>query len=88
MVLTTQQTTEMCLPYPLLSTTGVQGSDSAENRRGAAVAAHQVRRQFSVVLQKLIPMVLVTVGIPQLQYFSWWSMSLLAGCADSSLLSV
>ena len=77
-----------CLPYLLLSTTGAQGSDSAENRRGPAVAVHQVRRQFPVVAQKLIPMVLVTIGIPLLQYFSWWSMSLLAGRADSSLLSV
>ena len=42
-----------CLPSLLLSTTGAQGSDSAENRRGPAVAVHQVR-----------PM-----GIPQLQYF-------------------
>ena len=32
-----------CLPYPLLSTTGAQGSHSAENRRGPAVAVHQVR---------------------------------------------
>ena len=35
-----------------------------------------------------VPIVFVTMGIPQLQYFSWWSMSLLTGCADSSLLSV
>ena len=33
-------------------------------------------------------MVLVTMGIPQLQYSLWWSMSLLAARADSSLLSV
>ena len=32
-----------CLPHPLLSTTGAQGSDSAENRRGPAVAVHQGR---------------------------------------------
>ena len=57
-----------CLPYPLLSTTGAQGSHSAENRRGPAVAVHQVRRQFPVVVQRLIPMVLVTMGIPQLQF--------------------
>ena len=57
-----------CLPYPLLSTTGAQGSDSAENRRGPATAVHQVRRQFPVVVQRLIPMVLVIVEIPQLQF--------------------
>ena len=57
-----------CLPYLLSSTTGAQSSDSAEHRRGPAVAVHQVRRQFPVVVQKLIPMVLVTMGIPQLQY--------------------
>ena len=55
---------------------------------GPAVTVHQVRRQFPVVMQKLIPVVFVTMEIPQLQYFSWWSMSLLTGCADSSLLSV
>ena len=70
-----------CLPYLLLSTTGVQCSDSAEQRRGSAIAVHQVRRQFTVVEQKLIPMVLVTMGIPQLQYSLWWSMSLLAARA-------
>ena len=40
------------------------------------------------MVRKLIPMVLVTMGIPQLQYSLWWSMSLLAARADSSLLSV
>ena len=39
--------------------------------RTPAVAVHQVRRQFPVVVQKLIPMVLVTMGIPQLQYSLW-----------------
>ena len=57
-----------CLPYPLLSLTDAQGSHSAENRRGPAVAVHQVRRPFSVVVQRLIPMVLVTMWIPQLQF--------------------
>ena len=57
-----------CLPYLLLSTTGAQGSHSAENRRGPAVAVHQVRRQFPVAVHKLIPKVLVTMGIPQLQF--------------------
>ena len=32
--------------------------------------------------------VFTAMEIPQLQFFSWWSMSLLAGCADSSLFSV
>ena len=50
-------------------------SDSAEHRGGAAIAVHQVRRQFPV-------------WIPQLQHSLWWSMSLLAARADSSLLSV
>ena len=57
-----------CLPYPLLSTTGAQGSDSAVFRGGPAVAVHQGRRQFPVVVQRPIPMVLVTMGIPQLQF--------------------
>ena len=74
-----------CLPYLLLSTTSAQGSDSAEHHRGPAITVHQVRRQFPVVVQKLIPVVLVTMGIPQ--YSPWWS-SLLATRANSSLLSV
>ena len=41
-----------CLPYLLLSTTGAQGSDSAEHRRGPAVAVHQFRR-FPVVMHPL-----------------------------------
>ena len=56
-----------CLPYPLLRT-GAQGSDSAENCRGSAVAVHQLRRQFPAVVQRLISMVLVTMEIPQLQF--------------------
>ena len=57
-----------CLPYLLLSTTGAQGSDSAEIRRGPAVAVHQVRRHLPVVVQKLIPKIIVTMEVPQLQF--------------------
>ena len=66
-----------CLPYLLLSMTGAQGSDSAEHRRGPAVAVHQVRRQFPVVVRGRCPCLqlvqilrwclLKTVEIPQLR---------------------
>ena len=34
----------------------------------SSAAVHQVRRQIPVVVQRLIPMVLVTMGIAQLQF--------------------
>ena len=47
---------------------GAQGSDSAENRRGPAVAVHQVRRQFccAAEVDSHGP---CDHGVPQLQYF-------------------
>ena len=58
----------LCLPFPLLSTTGVSGLDFAVYSGGPAVAVDQGRRQFPVVVQRPIPMVLMTMEIPQLQF--------------------
>ena len=47
--------------------------------------------RLPVMVQRPIPMVFLvrkTIESPQLQYVSWWSMSLFAGRADHSLLSV
>ena len=47
----------------------------------SAVAIHQVRRQFPVVAQRLIPMVLVTMGIPQLLFIDKVDVACWAGPA-------
>ena len=74
-----------CLPYLLLSTTSRNAKTLQNFVEVPQLQFIKVRRQFLVVEQKLIPMVLLNMGIPQLHYSHWWSMSLLAARVDSSL---